>query len=170
MGTNTPKARFWAIPSAAVLILGSWLATNEGDSQKAYWDQIGRAWTICRGMTGPDVVQGLTLTADQCRAREAAYIRKQSARIGYLLKVPLSVEEWVAWGDFSYNLGVGRFAQSKALTLLNQGKRHEACAEILKWRFAGGLDCSLPENKRICGGIWTRRLRERNYCDMGAGE
>lgn len=167
MAGETPRgvrARFWAPPAAALLVMASWLATEEGTRNGAYWDSVGEVWTICRGLTGPDIVQGLVLTDAQCREREAAYVQAQAQRMGKCLRVPLSMEEWVAWGDFSYNVGTTAFCRSTALRLLNADQRAAACAQITRYKFAGGLDCS---KDRRCRGVWRRRLRERTYCEMG---
>lgn len=162
------KLRYWSIPVAALLTLGIWRGQEEGERLTSYPDPAsgGAPWTICRGITGPAVRPGLTLTVEQCNQLENEYVAKASARIGGYLRVPLSFEEWVAWGDFSYTTGTKQFKDSTALHLLNEGKRAEACAQITRFRFAAGQDCSAPGNRR-CSGLWKRRLRERHYCEMG---
>lgn len=159
------KLRYWSIPAAALLALSGWLFVEEGDRTTAYWDSVGEVWTICRGLTGPDVYEGLTLTPAECRARESAFINKAAARMGHCLHVPLSVEEWIAWGDFSWNVGTGTFCSSTAVRLLNQERRAEACKQIPRFKYAGGLDCSVD---RRCRGVWRRRLREQAMCMTGA--
>ena len=66
--------------------------------------------------------------------------------------VPLSQHEFDALVCFSYNVGVGAFGTSTLLRLLNQGKREEAAAQLLRWTKAGGRE--LP-------GLIRRRRSER---------
>lgn len=41
------------------------LKRHEGCSLKAYWDDVGRVWTIGYGHTGPDVYRGLTISQEK---------------------------------------------------------------------------------------------------------
>ena len=41
------------------------LKRHEGCSLKAYWDDIGRVWTIGYGHTGPDVYRGLIISQEK---------------------------------------------------------------------------------------------------------
>lgn len=163
-GTGT-KVRFWHIPAGALVILAGWLYQGEGDATAAYWDKTGEVWTICRGLTGPGIHKGTTFTSAECRAREDAFVKSASQRMSACLRVPLSIEEWIAWGDFSYNVGTGAFCKSTAARLLNSERRAEACDQIPRYRFSGGVDCAID---RRCRGVWRRRLREQAMCMTGA--
>ncbi|WP_413879068.1 lysozyme [Candidatus Aalborgicola defluviihabitans] len=60
-------------------------------------------------------------------------------------------------------MGPTAFCNSTLVKLLNAQDYQGACDAILKWRMAGGVDCSAPGNK-TCPGLWARRVQTRNQC------
>jgi GH24 family phage-related lysozyme (muramidase) len=54
------------------------------------------------------------------------------------VKVKLNQNQFDALVSFSFNVGVGAFASSTLLKLLNQGKYSEASDQFLRWVNAGG--------------------------------
>lgn len=44
------------------------LKRHEGCSLKAYWDDVGKVWTIGYGHTGPEVTRGLIISQEQADA------------------------------------------------------------------------------------------------------
>jgi len=157
-----PKWKLAAAPVAAVVAIVAALQTSEQRVHTAYWDHLGKVWTVCAGITGPDVVEGLTLTDAECEAREVAYVEKMLARMGRCVATPLTFNEIKAWGHFSYNVGNANFCGSTAARLLNEGRNREACEQITRWTLIKGKDCRNPANK--CGGIVKRREWERQTC------
>lgn len=155
------------MPLAAVLLILGGLAAHEGTKQTPYRDKLapGQPWTVCAGITGKGVIPGKKYSLLECKQLEQAYVQRMAARMEPCLKEPLSVYEWVAWGDFSYNLGTGKWCGSTALQLLNQGKHREACDQILRWKYTNGLDCTVKANK--CDGIITRRKWQHATCLRG---
>ena len=68
MDTNSRKITFKVAASIAVLVAGilASLGTNEGRVYKPYWDSLGDVWTVCKGITGPEVVPGKEYTSSEC--------------------------------------------------------------------------------------------------------
>ncbi|MFT4064259.1 lysozyme [Paraburkholderia sp.] len=112
----------------------------------------GAPWTIGVGHTGPEVRYGLTWTPDQAEAQLLANVAGAVAAVNRLVKTPLTQAEFDALVDFVFNLGVGAFAGSTMLKLLNSGNHAAAANEFKKWDMAGG---------KHVAGLLRRRLAEK---------
>jgi lysozyme len=154
----------------AIAIIAS-LALYEGDIRKPYRDQVG-VWTVCRGITGPAVIPGKTYTAQECNNLEVAYLNKMLATMGKCVTVPLSFDEWVAYGHFTYNIGTSGFCKSTLVKELNKGNRYQACRQMGKWTFIriNGVLVNCRDPKYKCGGLPIRRDYEVNMCLDSLGE
>lgn len=139
--------------SAAGLAL---IATFEGLSNYAYKDIVGVP-TICYGHTS-NVSMGDYKTTKECTLILKEESKGFSNSVLRHAKVPLSQGELDAYTSFAYNVGEGAFRNSTLLRLLNQGKREEACDQLLRWVYAGG--------KRV-QGLYNRRVEERKLCLSG---
>lgn len=69
----------------------------------------------------------------------------------------------------AYNRGCAGWQKSTAASEAEKGHRVASCKALLAVRFITTPDkvkhdCSLPENKSLCGGIWARRQREAAHC------
>lgn len=153
------------MPAAAIALLLGSLGANEGLKQTPYRDMLapGHPWTVCRGITGSDVIPGKRYSLLECHDIEVRFVERMAQRMAPCLHEPLSVYEWVAWGDFTYNLGTHRWCGSTALRLLNAGQHRAACAQITRWTYTNGKDCRIAANG--CGGIPARRKWERTTCE-----
>ena len=69
-----------------------------------------------------------------------------------------------AYNSLAYNIGTGAFCGSTLVKKSNAGDYAGACEEFLRWRYYQGHDCSLPQWKSLCGGIWSRRQWEYRLC------
>jgi lysozyme len=161
------KFGFAAAPFALVGALLVALNTSEGRRYEAYLDSAGIP-TVCRGITGADVVWGKVYTPQECDVLEVRYIDRMLANMGKCVNVELEFNQVKAWGHFAYNIGTPAFCASTAARLINQGQHAAACQQIPRWRFItlpGGtrFDCSTPGNK-ICAGLWDRRKWELALC------
>ena len=111
--------------------------------------------TIGYGHTGPEVREGDAITLDGAEA----LLRHDAARAGVVVgdrvNVPLTDNQFAALVGFVFNVGVGSFAASTLLKMLNLG-RHDAVPEQLalwKWATVGGKKVVLP-------GLVARRAAE----------
>ena len=102
------------------------------------------------------VPAAITLSARQVAVKEAAIKRCVTA--------PLHQHEYDTFVSLAYNVGESAFCKSQLVAKVNSLDYAGACAEILRWRFFKGKDCSLAENKGLCGGLWARRQREAAHC------
>lgn len=148
--------------AGAFALSAAFIAPEEGLSLKAYQDSV-KVWTICRGHTGPLVKKGLVLDQAACDSLFRSDIwTAMSGVLLYTKGVTLPESVLVSFTSFTLNVGTGKFKSSTARSLMLQGKFAEACRQIPRWKYAGGMDCSIRSNN--CYGVWTRRLREEAYC------
>jgi lysozyme len=137
----------------ALQAAGLWLnALKTGVIPPALLKLSGGPWTIGVGHTGPEVRYGLVWTQDQADAQLLADVAGAVAAVNRLVKTPLTQGEFDALVDFVFNLGVGAFAGSTMLKLLNAGNHAAAANEFEKWDMAGG---------KHMAGLLRRRLAEK---------
>lgn len=122
----------------------------EGCELTAYQDQVG-VWTIGYGHTGPDVVAGLTITADQAQQFLASDVGSAAACVNDSVTIQLTQSEFDALVDFVFNLGPGAFKGSSLLRDLNGGDLTSAAAQFDEWDHAGGA---------VVAGLLRRRQAE----------
>jgi lysozyme len=140
------------------------LAVWEGSKQVPYRDHIG-VLTVCRGITGPDVIEGKRYSASECEALETKHIERMLARMDKCVTVPMKDGELLAYAHFTYNVGEAAFCRSTLVKKLNAGQHGAACNEMRKWTWAGGKDCRDPKNR--CAGLPRRRDYETQMCLEG---
>ncbi len=135
--------------SAAVLIM-PW----EGKENEVYLDPAN-ILTSCYGHTGPELKPGMKFTDEQCLDQLAADLSKHNRQMLAVVQVPLSEGEHAAYLSFVYNAGAGRWQKSTMLQLLNQGKRKEACHQLMRWVYIKGQQSN---------GLTNRRRAEAKLC------
>lgn len=113
----------------------------------------GAPWTIGWGDTGPDVVEGLTITQAEADARFARRLAEEfepgvlAAIRGYA--DPMEFDAMVC---LAYNIGVGSFGASTVLRKHNAGDKPGAADAFRMWNKSGG---------RVMKGLQRRREAER---------
>ncbi|AEX65840.1 putative lysozyme [Pseudomonas phage Bf7] len=130
---------------------------EEGTVNRAYLDSIGKP-TICTGHTGPEVRLGLVYSDAQCAELLRTDANSAAAAVKRTIKVPLYQYEFDALVSFCFNVGNTNCTTSTMFKLINQGRYDEAGPQLLRWRYAGGKDCSVRANN--CYGVYTRRHNE----------
>ena len=123
---------------------------SEGCVLTGYRDPAGIA-TAGYGHTGPEIIIGKTYSIDQALAWRAADMKRAAAFIETHVRVKLSDNQFSALAEFTYNVGVGAFAGSTLLRLLNAGNYNAVPVQLMRWTKAGG---------RVLPGLVTRRTRE----------
>ena len=81
--------------------------------------------------------------------------------------VLLTQDEYDLYVDFIGQYGIGNWLKSSMRRHLLAGEYREACDSLLKWRYAGGYDCSTTVNgspNTRCWGVWTRQLDRHERC------
>jgi lysozyme len=140
----------------------SFTSSREGVRLTPYTDTLGGGVsTVCFGETDAPMHR---YTLPQCKQL------LDSSLAGYANSVramtpgfdALADGQKVAAIDFAYNAGLGNWRSSTVRRRYIARDFPAACDEFLKWRFAGGRDCSIASNG--CAGIYTRRRAERAAC------
>lgn len=123
----------------------------EGCRLKAYKCPAG-VWTVGYGSTGPDVREGVVVSAARAEELLREDLRRFEAGVARLVTIPLLSNQHAALVCFAYNVGLGNLCESTLLKKLNRGDYRGAADEFLKWTKAGGRE--LP-------GLVKRRAAER---------
>ena len=154
-----------AAPLVVLAALAGALSVAEGDKLTPYKDSAG-IWTACRGVTGPAVIPGKRYTVAECAILNNAAMHKHTDGIARCINRPLQWHEWVAWGHFTYNVGVSGFCNSTAARYLRAGNNAAACAQIPAWRFItiNGVKRDCRDPRWNCTGIPKRRDWEMAMC------
>ncbi len=84
------------------------------------------------------------------------------------INAKLFQHEYDAYVSLAYNVGAGKVCDSSIPGKLEREEYEAACKTILDFKKVQGRDCSAPENKGFCGGVWTRRNAEYRRCMGGA--
>jgi lysozyme len=155
----------------------------EGVRTTAYWDSLGKVWTVCAGET-KDVEKGDTYTKQQCMdmlyARmEKDYHRPLQKCIKGFDDAPLSVGASML--DLSWNIGVGGVCNSSAAAFMREGiswqqkgngdkakaSFAQACEKLTLYNRAGGQVVRGLDLRRKDGD--GSRMGEREFCRTGLG-
>jgi lysozyme len=137
---TSAKAPAAVLATAIVAGLLVFVPPREGRRNEAYPDPA-HGWavpTICHGHTDA-VKRGDTATDAQC----LAFLEEDIRRIALPavlrhVRVPISVDQGVALGDFAFNVGERAFARSTLVRRLNAGDCLGAAREFGAWVHAGG--------------------------------
>ena len=116
----------------------------------AYQDVKG-ILTVGWGHTGPEVVEGYTVTQVQADMQLVVDMHNAMSAVNRLVTVMLTQGEFDALVDFAFNCGCSAFAGSTMLKLLNAGSMQAAALEFAKWDHASGV---------VVAGLLRRRLAE----------
>lgn len=146
-----------AAGSGAMLITTAFLGGKdgvEGRTYQPYKDVIG-VWTVCDGITGPEVIKGKTYSDGECDQLLHQRIRQLKQQVDPLIKVPLGEYQRAALYSFTYNVGIDAFSHSTLLKKLNAGDVESACEELHRWVYAGSMRWR---------GLMNRREMERSMC------
>ena len=145
---------------AAMLVAGIPVAAqHEGLRLKAYLDPIGIP-TICYGET-EGVAVGDVKTKKECDDMLSVRLAYFGQVVDYYITEDMSPKTHAALSSFTYNVGPDAFSKSTLVKLYNQGKKIEACDQLLRWVNAGG--------KKL-NGLVARRKVEHKLCLEGLNE
>lgn len=150
-------AKVGGIGAAVLLIVGGLVAKYEpaANQNKPYWDPWGKVWTVCEGHTG-GVDPNRIYSDAECKAFKDADIATANAVVKRCLPMPMLPQIEAALTDAAYNIGPAVVCGS---TLQRKGQANDwpgACAELDRWKFAGG---------RVLPGLVRRRADDRAVCE-----
>lgn len=135
------------LPQAAIDLAKS----SESFAAVAYWDELGKVWTVGYGETA-GVKEGDTRTEAEALADLTALLQTICDAINRdCTWESLTSDEMAALVDFGYNLGIGALEGSTLWRLLMAGDIAGADAQFPRWDEAGG---------HVVRGLLNRREAE----------
>ena len=146
---------------------GAWKA-SEGFTDTAVIPTKGDVPTIGHGSTryedGKPVKMGDTITRPRAELLARNLMTQDERQFAASLPgVKLHQVEFDLYMDFTGQYGIGNWRSSSMRRDLIAGEYAQACADLLKYRYAAGFDCSTPGNKR-CWGVWSRQIERNAKC------
>ena len=154
-----------------------WMA-SEGYSPTPYIPTQGDVLTIGHGSTRYEDGKPVTLSDPAITRQRAEQLARnlmakdeQQFRAS-IPNVSLYQAEYDLYLDFVGQYGIGNWRQSSMRRHLLAGRYVQACDALLKWRRAGGYDCSTRINgqpNRRCWGVWERQLQRHAQCLAAQG-
>jgi len=165
---TTIKKTSAAVFLSMVIAIGSPMALkHEGMKLKPYYDSVGvKTW--CVGET--EVGYQEQFTEQECKAlftmRYGFYAKAVYSMYNDTAQEIVTPEFSAAMTDMAYNVGISAVRKSSMIREINAGNGVKACDAIKKYKYAGGQDCSKPNN-RTCRGVWSRRLEMHELCLKG---
>lgn len=128
---------------------------------KGWKDLSGKPWTIGYGETGPEVVEGLKITAEDAetllaRRLETEFEPGVRAAIGGNACTQGQFDALVC---LAYNIGVRALTGSTLIKLFRAGKGREAAQQFDLWTKAGG---------KVMAGLVKRRAAEKELFNAKA--
>ena len=126
---------------AIAATLGAWhegegpIERIDGVVWNVSYQDTGKVWTVCRGLTGPVAGPGKKYTADQCRTMEEQRYAVTENQTRRQLTHYDGYSKWrkAALVDFVWNLGEGALAGSTMRSKFNAGDEVGGCRELAKW-------------------------------------
>lgn len=166
MANSNVRVIVGALSLSAAALVG--LVASEGYTERAVIPTKNDVPTVGFGSTqhedGSRVKLGDRTDPVNALKKAQAHISKEEARFRSSLPgVTLNQVEYDTYMDFIYQYGSGAWSNSSMRRHLLAGQHRQACDALLRYRFAGGYDCSTPGNKR-CMGVWTRQQARHKAC------
>lgn len=139
----------------------------EGMENHAYYDKLGKVWTVCLGET-KGVKKGDYYTDQQCRKKLITRLEndfRQPLRkcIRTFDQAPISVQASML--DLSYNIGTGAACKSTAARRMNDRQWRAACNAMTAFNRAGGKVVEGLKKRRELGD--AHRIGELELCLAG---
>lgn len=123
----------------------------ESFRREAYWDDIGKVWTIGYGATGPHITEGTVWTQQQAQDDLQNRMSNIASVVTGLVTVALTQDEFNSLCDFAYNCGIGALRYSTLLKDVNAGHLDRVSADFEAWDHASG---------KVVAGLLRRRIAE----------
>ena len=153
-----------ASAGGAIAIAGILVKWYEGTRYEPYQDPAG-IWTVCEGVTGPDVVQGKTYTEAECTTLRTKHLRQAEARARAALPNWDSLDKWIqaALIDFTYNLGGAALQDTEIGRRFRAGDIVGGCQQLSRW-----VKARVHGQLVTLNGLVDRRGAEQEICLEGA--
>lgn len=163
-----------AIATLTISALGftTWM-TSEGFSPKPYIPTKNDVPTIGHGSTRYEDGTRVKLSDPPVTKQRAEVLARnlmsddEKSFRATIPNVSLYQTEYDLYLDFVGQYGIGNWRSSSMRRHLLKGEYEQSCKSLLKWKRAGGYDCSTmingkPNNR--CWGVWIRQLERHDKC------
>lgn len=144
-----------ALSVAVAAMVTPLVAKWEGVRYEPYRDAVG-VLTVCYGHTGSDIVPGKRYSKAECDQLLQADLAIANEAVNRCLPMPKLVHVEAALTSAAFNLGPKVVCGSTLQRLALANDWPGACAELSKWKNAGG---------RELRGLVLRRADERAMCE-----
>lgn len=160
------KSRYLAAGGALLLAAVAYYGSWEGTRYAAYQDS-GGVWTICEGLTGPWVHNGLVMTAAECDVKfKAAIVEHEQGLLACAPELQAVPDKtYVAINDWAYNVGDGAACGSTLIKLIKAGDIRGACQQLPRWVYVNGKVLAGLVKRRVAGD--AGKISERDLCAAG---
>lgn len=152
-----------------VAMVTAWQA-HEGFTASPVIPTQGDVPTIGHGATHYEDGTRVTMADPPITRERARVLAENLLRDTYVACVqrslgdtPMHPVEFEQAVDFAGQYGCATWWNSSMRRGYVAGQYRPACDAYLRYRFAGGYDCSTPGNRR-CAGVWTRQLKRHAAC------
>ena len=144
--------------AGAMAIAVPFLNEHEGVEYRPYKDVAG-VWTVCQGITGPDVILGKVYTQRECDSLLMKHLSIHRAAVDKALKVNVPVSTRAALYSFSFNVGTSAMRNSTVIRRMNRGDIRGGCEALSMWN-----KISVGGKKVVSKGLVNRRNAEIKLC------
>lgn len=145
------------------MVIGSYYESSGKHIGSPYQDKIGRGqpWTVCNGVTGPEVDPGKYYTEKDCYRLELAkyQVKKKEARSLLVHYDTYNVYQQASFLDMVWNYGATRLRGTATIRLANEGKLSQACERMTQWIYGTSNGELVPLD-----GLLKRRRTTRELC------
>lgn len=154
------------VPSSAVVLareIGLHYESSGRHIGKPYVDRLGKGqpWTVCAGVTGPEVVPDRNYTPEDCERLERPKYREAERLARRALQHWDTYNVWVqaSFIDLAYNVPSALAPSTTVMRLANGGQLDAACMQMPRWVYGtvNGVPTRLP-------GLVDRRDATQELC------
>lgn len=153
-------------PSPAVLLameIGAYYESGGRHIGTPYVDKLGKGqpWTVCNGVTGPEVVPGKYYTPEDCERLELPRYLEAERQAASALRHWDSYNDFVkaSFIDMVFNLGPAALQGTTIQRLANAGDLAGACAQMPRWVYG-----TVNGRKVVLQGLVNRRATTAELC------
>ena len=111
---------------------------GSGFATKAYWDKLGKVWTLGWGFT-KGVKEGDSMTEEEGNARLAEELKGYEENLSGCCTIEPTSNQFSAMVCLSWNIGKIGFANSDVLKFHNLGEVDRAAKAFMNWTSSGGI-------------------------------
>lgn len=144
--------------AGAMALAVPFLNEHEGVEYKPYKDVAG-VWTVCAGITGPDVIRGKVYTQKECDSLLMKHLAIHKSAVDKALKVGVPVSTRAALYSFSFNVGTNAMRKSTAMRKINSGDIYAGCNALRLFN-----KITINGKKVVSKGLDNRRDAEVKLC------